>query len=1387
MEKNAESGPGSGTTETQTAFELADNFVDVLLEVDEQGTIIVAKRTDEALGYDSTDVVGTPLSDLITRDTGIGVDALLGGDGAFRDTEYDERPIDLQFECADGTSQRMRCSLCVTTGSTVLCAAKRIDPPESESATDSAVRGAPETPLVELIGDPVYVLDAEDSIQQVNEAMLECTGYQREALVDRRLTELVPPADYDRVLHRPTQVDDGDTRESTTFETSLVTKDGAVVLTEAHVTLLFEDGEYSGAIGALRDISERKQREQNLDALTGVFTRVFRHNVRNELTIMKGYADTVKEDIQAEHRKHIEKVLERADRLYEQTEKTRLLEEVLEADRTADIDLGDTVDRIVGQIVANNEDVTIDVEVPDGWVVESHAHIDTALRELLENAIEHADDRPVVRTWLEETAEFVTLFVEDESGGLADSELEMLRSGSETELKHGRGVGLWLVRWVIELSNAKMVAHRTEEGTLMGLRFDHPENERTDSTLESPHTAVTHAPGYRQETGRREDSLFVGRLHELRELENAYDAVERTGGHAVLVTGPSGVGKTALVEQFKSRLQQSEALPQTATGACEQETTSPYSVFRQAMADLPVTADIEEMLSDGPPPADGGPDSVTQHRQSLFADIAAELRSVALEEPLVLFVEDLHWADEETVALLEYLIEEVGQWAPQVLFVGTYRTEDVSQDHPILTVTEETAVAGRGMVLELEAFEEDDVAAYLARLFDTRDLPPEFVSTLCTHTGGRPQFLAEIGHNLLQAVGRHPTHEALQEAFAELSLSESTESAVSERLERLSPTAREVLEVGAVVGQSIRFGVLREATEFSEGELVDAVDELARQHLWHRRGGRLKFAHGVIQETVCGRLDEDRRRLLHERVATAIESQYESLEDHYARLAGHFREAGNPDRAVEYYRQAGDRAADVYAHETALETYQQALSVAEDAEPKNVSGATLRADIATVRQSTGAFEAALDTVDAGLETAPTPSREQFRLLEVRCGVQQARGDLENAQETAATLRTLGTELDEEMLELRALEASGKVAGRYGDYEQAAEFYAGTLSKSRVLDDKRIESKALSGLAGVAFFQGDFESAKAYMEESTTVASEIGDRQTEANSHNNLGEIHRRWGEYDVAKDHYQTALEISEEIEFTQQRGNIRINVAETLLAQGKYAVARKEVGRGLETIREVGDKQTEANGLTVLGEIHRESGDIDDARRYFEDALSVAQAIGHPDRTGSALLGLGKVAQETDDSETAREHYERARELFEQTAHEMKLAQVRLQQARLAFEDGDVEEAHEQVSVARDQFTDLNAVHWSARSRRLRGRVLAVEDDLTAANEELVTALDTFETVGAPHDSLQTLRSLFEYCGEDGERTNWSQTAQEILAEVPETVAARHRSWVDRECGGDT
>jgi PAS domain S-box-containing protein len=329
--------------------------------------------------------------------------------------------------------------------------------------------------LVGTATDGIVITDREGQIRFADEGTQLLLGHGRAHLLGRTISDLVPADESERVTGRLLGLaGNGEDRGTETLETRLVTSSGESIRTEASaVSLTDEDGSDAGSVVVLRDISDRAERRRDLELLKKVLTRVFRHNVRNELTVIQGHAELVRLADDEDLADHGDAIVESARRLFDHSEKARLIERVVETESLTELDLGRAAGAAAKSLTWEHSDATVDVDVPAETVVEAHPEIRNAVEELIENAIVHTppDEQPQVTVWLAEDDRTVTLYVEDNAGGLADHELEVLREGKETDLEHGSGVGLWLVRWLVEASAAELVVSRTDDGTLMGIQF----------------------------------------------------------------------------------------------------------------------------------------------------------------------------------------------------------------------------------------------------------------------------------------------------------------------------------------------------------------------------------------------------------------------------------------------------------------------------------------------------------------------------------------------------------------------------------------------------------------------------------------------------------------------------------------------------------------------------------------------------------------------------------------------------------------------------------------------------------------------------------------------------------------------------------------------------
>jgi len=197
---------------------------------------------------------------------------------------------------------------------------------------------------------------------------------------------------------------------------------------------------------------------------------------------IRGYAELIRERGSDEVGPFAGKILRKSDRLFRQTDKARSIERIIETEQIVTVALADVAAETAARKRDDYPDARIGTDVPDDVIVETHPELAEAVDELVENAIEHSDrSDPAVDIYTDDRGETVILFVADNGPGLPATELEVLRSGVETNLQHGIGVGLWLVRWVVDRSNGSLHAQATEEGSRIGIELKKSTETDTES------------------------------------------------------------------------------------------------------------------------------------------------------------------------------------------------------------------------------------------------------------------------------------------------------------------------------------------------------------------------------------------------------------------------------------------------------------------------------------------------------------------------------------------------------------------------------------------------------------------------------------------------------------------------------------------------------------------------------------------------------------------------------------------------------------------------------------------------------------------------------------------------------------------------------------------
>lgn len=648
-------------------------------------------------------------------------------------------------------------------------------------------------------------------------------------------------------------------------------------------------------------------------------------------------------------------------------------------------------------------------------------------------------------------------------------------------------------------------------------------------------------------------------------------------------------------------------------------------------------------------------------RGRLFDALAHAI--IAEGRPLLLVIDDLQWCDHETLGWLHYLVSSRPR-AP-LLLVATARSEELGSEHAVRSLLLAARASGHAVELELGPISRADTVTLAAHVWG-RELDDEREEILYRETEGNPLFVVEWVRAGL--VDEFPRAQAGADAGGGPQLPPGTHSVIEARLAQLSPAGQELASLAATVGRAFTFDVIVRASSRSEEQVVEALDELWQRRLIHERGvDAYDFSHDKLREAAYRRAGSARRRLLHRRVAQALERLHGGdLDGVSGQLAAHYERAGWLERAIDFYGRAAAVAQRLYAHEEATGLLSRALDLLDD-EPagreRDARELTLRTALGVAlvvlkgygtREVTEAYGRAWELGERLGDRATAPVVRGVGLSSL------TRGELRRAYELGQRLLELGEHDSDPMVRVEGHYLLGVTSFWLGDlggardqFQQAIGAYVPERARSHLAlysQDPRVI--CLSRLAYTLWYQGHAEEAVQRSVQALSLAEqlehpfslayaltfaswlaldsgderrarELADRLAGLADERQLGflqpigTILRGWARVADGEAEEGIAM-IREGVDVYQRSGqplylpwSLRL-LAQVCLAEGRLEAARAAIVEAFEVVEATGQRVLEAELHRLAGELAlAEGGDRAAVEAHFDRALEVAARQG--------------------------------------------------------------------------------------------------------------------------------------------------------------------------------
>lgn len=805
----------------------------------------------------------------------------------------------------------------------------------------------------------------------------------------------------------------------------------------------------------------------------------------------------------------------------------------------------------------------------------------------------------------------------------------------------------------------------------------------------------------------------VGRAREQQQLRQAYDRIRDEQGATILISGETGIGKTTLVQALRDMATGDES--QVLAGFCYDLADSlPYGPWRKILSSAPEASGLRSvaaLLTQGT--SQTAPDTQLE----LFDILGESLADFAAHTPLIVILEDIHWADRASIDLLRHISRTSAE--TRLLVVATYRTDALAQPSSLTPVLPELARETGVQRIDLRRLRHDDVLEFVNARYELDRSESRYLAEyLFTRAEGNPFFTVELLRDLETRgmLVRGETGWQI-DSLEHVPIPEMVNYVVRDRLQRLPEEPTELLELASVIGRDVPVDLWMSVSGASEELLADTIQRARALHLaYESSDGRfLHFDHNLVRETIYSSKSMILRRRQHLAVAEALMREHEPAPDH---VAHHLVLADDP-QAVEWLTRTGEQAARLHAYHDAESLASRAIDVA---------------------------------VRLGVDAPAKAYRIRARASEILGEFDAAHQDFQSAIAAARSCGNLAAERDA-LLDLGML-WSGK------DYSRAGACYKDALNIARAMNDQTAVAQSLNRIGNWYANTGNLEAAIDLHQQALQILQRHGNAEALLETYDLLGTTRFLAGDYRQALHDLEFAISEARRLGDRSRLstllnmvpmfgGNLEINFEAGVAVSRDPEYWVRCAREGLEISQEINWRAGEVFALTTLAFVTAVRGDLGHALALAERGLVTAQRIGHQQWIAFSLLAMGMIWSELEDHGQAERYLARCREVAGSSGSNLWDTLAHSNSGIVHLRSGDVERAGEFLAPYVESEFDGRAnfqrsvrcsiAHWRLSAGDARA-ALDIAESLLALEAETTAVAGVPQVLKLKADALAAL-----------------------------------------------
>lgn len=655
--------------------------------------------------------------------------------------------------------------------------------------------------------------------------------------------------------------------------------------------------------------------------------------------------------------------------------------------------------------------------------------------------------------------------------------------------------------------------------------------------------------------------------------------------------------------------------------------------------------------------------------------LKALIKAESLQQPVVIELDDMHWADEDTVQFARQLTHNVDEFPIAIITASREALPPEMFD-----------AASVKLSISLNTLSINGIRQFMRMMM--RQRPSDaLVKFLAERTDGNPFYLEQVMLYLTEQGNLSPT--AGEETIGlNFSIPTDVQAVLVARLDRLTQEVRNIVQTASVLGREFETRLLSEMLR-NDSQIEKKVHEAEHAAVWVALNEiRYIFKHGMMREAAYDMQLRSRLQDLHHLAATALESVYqEDASAHYAEIAYHYDRSDNSRLAVDYYAKAGQQATKDYHNKEALSYLNRALILLNKwTDPEEVR--RMRYTLLMNREAIYDWQGKRQEQAADLETLSQLASQLGFASQAAVALRQANyalvtNEYAAAEQAAQQAMQFGRIAQDKQLEGAGYLLWGKAAMRLASYKEARTYLKNALHLLKESNSSAEEADALMSLGHVLWNQGQLEEAKNNLQEALTIQRNSGNRRGEAGCLNALGAIHSETGDYVTASRFSENVLEICRDIGYRQGETIILRNLGADYHDLGDYEAAQTYLLQARDNCQEINDQWGVAISLDTLGLVENGLGHLELAKDYHQQAIALQKQIGDQDGLGYTYTHLGHTLSALGQWSEAAAAYQQGINIRQTLKQEALNVDNQAGLARVRAEQGQTAEAQEAIGLA--------------------------------------------------------------------------------------------------------